>query len=98
LSNPADNGLCDIAPNVHALAMVGQFITFCRNVSPVNEQKVEILFCCSTEYFQPEPLLNNQQKAHEMHVTPSYSPMRMLSAFQDLSAVYTSEIFLSLKQ
>jgi len=31
-----------IAHNVHALAMAGQFITFCWNVRPVNEQKVEI--------------------------------------------------------
>jgi hypothetical protein len=28
--------------NGHALAMAGQFITFCRNVCPVNEQKAEI--------------------------------------------------------
>jgi hypothetical protein len=27
----------------HALAMAGQFITFCRNVCPVNEQKLEII-------------------------------------------------------
>jgi hypothetical protein len=27
----------------HALAMAGQFITFCRNVCTVNEQKVEII-------------------------------------------------------
>jgi len=34
--------LCLVADNGHALAMAGQFITFCRNVCPVNEQKVEI--------------------------------------------------------
>lgn len=31
-----------LAGNVKALAMPGQFITFRRNVSTVNEQKVEI--------------------------------------------------------
>jgi hypothetical protein len=31
-----------VAGNVKALAMAGQFITFCWNVCPVNEQKVEI--------------------------------------------------------
>jgi hypothetical protein len=31
-----------MAANGHALAMAGQFITFCRNVGQVNEQKVEI--------------------------------------------------------
>ena len=36
------HGLCLIAANVHALAMAGQFITFCWNVCPINEQKVEI--------------------------------------------------------
>jgi hypothetical protein len=30
-----------VAGNGYALAMAGQFITFCRNVCPVNEQKVE---------------------------------------------------------
>jgi len=34
--------LCSLSDNGHALAMAGQFITFCRNVRPVNEQKVEI--------------------------------------------------------
>jgi hypothetical protein len=28
-----------ITANGHALAMAGQFITFCRNVCPINEQK-----------------------------------------------------------
>jgi hypothetical protein len=31
-----------VAYNVKALAMAGQFMIFCRNVCPVNEQKVEI--------------------------------------------------------
>jgi hypothetical protein len=34
--------VASVAANVHALAMAGQFITFRRNVCPVNEQKVEI--------------------------------------------------------
>jgi hypothetical protein len=32
-----------MAYNVHALAMAGQFMIFCPNVCPVNEQKVEII-------------------------------------------------------
>jgi hypothetical protein len=50
-----------VAGNDHVLA--GQFITFCRNVCPVNEQKVEIFICCSIAYFQPELPPNNEQKA-----------------------------------
>jgi len=66
-----------IATNGHALAMAGQFMTFCRNVCTVNEQKVEIFFCRSIRNIQPELLPNNEQKADKMHVTPSYSPMRL---------------------
>jgi hypothetical protein len=60
--------------------MAGQFITFCRNVCPVNEQKAEIFILLLNRVLLPEPLLNNEQKADEMHVTPSYSPMRLLVA------------------
>jgi len=35
----------------HALAMAGQFITFCRNVCPVNEQKVEIFILLFNRVF-----------------------------------------------
>jgi hypothetical protein len=38
---------------------------------PVNEQIVEILFCCSIEYFQPKPQPNNEQKADKMYVSPA---------------------------
>ena len=37
--------------NVHALAMAGQFITFCRNVCPVNEQKAEIFILLLNRVF-----------------------------------------------
>jgi hypothetical protein len=40
-----------VAANVHALAMAGQFITFCRNVCPVNEQKVEIFILLLNSVF-----------------------------------------------
>jgi len=88
-----------MTPNVHALAMAGQFITFCRNVCPVNQQKVEIFILLLNRVFLPEPLLNNQQKADKVHVTPSYSPMRLLGAF----FIFVSRLkflkrFLSLKQ
>jgi hypothetical protein len=62
--------------------MAGQFITFCRNVSPVNEQKVEIFICCSIEYFQPELLPNNEQKAHEMHVCPAIANALVIGIFK----------------
>jgi hypothetical protein len=48
-----------LAHNVHALAMAGQFITFCWNVCPANEQKVEIIILLLIEYFQPELLPNS---------------------------------------
>jgi hypothetical protein len=59
LSNPnnefcqtlLNKGLCDIAPNGHALAMAGQFITFRRNACPVNEQKVEIFILLFNRVF-----------------------------------------------
>jgi hypothetical protein len=44
-------GLCLVADNGHALAMAGQFITFCRNVCPVNEQKVEIFILLFNRVF-----------------------------------------------
>jgi hypothetical protein len=40
--------------NVHALAMAGQFITFCRNVCPVNQQKVEIFILLLNREFSAE--------------------------------------------
>jgi hypothetical protein len=40
-----------IAGNVHALAMAGQFITFCRNFCPVNEQKVDIFILLLNKVF-----------------------------------------------
>ena len=52
-----------MAPNGHALAMAGQFITFSRNVCPVNEQKVEIFILLFNRVFQPELPPNNEQKA-----------------------------------
>jgi len=40
-----------IAANGHALAMAGQFITFCWKVCPVNEQKVEIFILLLNRVF-----------------------------------------------
>ena len=40
-----------MAYNGHALAMAGQFITFCWNVCPVNEQKVEIIILLLNSVF-----------------------------------------------
>jgi hypothetical protein len=40
-----------MAANVHALAMAWQFIAFCRNVCPVNEQKVEIIILLLNRVF-----------------------------------------------
>jgi hypothetical protein len=42
--------------------MAGQFMIFCWNVCPINEQIVEILIHCSTENFQPEPQPYSEQK------------------------------------
>jgi hypothetical protein len=39
--------------------------------------KRDSLIHSSSDNFQPGLLPNNKQKADEMHVTPSYSPMRM---------------------
>jgi len=40
-----------MATNGHALAMAGQFITFCWNVSPVNEQKADIFILLLNRVF-----------------------------------------------
>src|SRR5690348_4386091 len=40
-----------MAGNGHALAMAGQFITFCRNFCSVNEQKVEIFILLLNSVF-----------------------------------------------
>jgi hypothetical protein len=42
-----------MAYNGQALAMAGQFITFCPNVCPVNAQKAKILILLPIENFQP---------------------------------------------
>jgi hypothetical protein len=58
--------------------LAGQFITFCRNVCTVNEQKVEILFRCSIENFQPKPLRNSEQSLllrwHSMNFSRERQP------------------------
>jgi hypothetical protein len=41
----------EIATNGHALAMAGQFITFCWNVCPVNGQKAEIFILLHNSVF-----------------------------------------------
>jgi hypothetical protein len=47
--------------------------------STVNEQKVDIFILLLNRVFSaPELMMNSEQKADEMHVTPSYSPMRLL--------------------
>jgi hypothetical protein len=48
----------------HALAMAGQFITFCRNLSPVNEQKVEIIILLLNREFSARTLIRNYRKNH----------------------------------
>ena len=52
-SNPVIVVMCrfKLATNGHALAMAGQFITFCPNVCPVNEQKVEIFILLLNSVF-----------------------------------------------
>jgi len=40
-----------ITANVNALATAGQFITFSRNLSPVNEQKAEIFILLLNRVF-----------------------------------------------
>jgi hypothetical protein len=61
-----------ISANGHALAMAGQFMIFCWNVSPVNEQKVEISILLLNRVFSAETAAQQRTKADEMHVTPSY--------------------------
>jgi hypothetical protein len=43
--------LVRMTPNGHALAMAGQFITFCPNISTVNEQKVKIFILLLNRIF-----------------------------------------------
>jgi len=40
-----------MAHNGHALAMAGQFMIFCWNVRPVNEQKAEIFILLLNRVF-----------------------------------------------
>jgi hypothetical protein len=58
-----NKGLCLIADNVHALAMAGQFITFCWNVCTVNGQKAEIIILLLNREFSAWLTPNNEQKA-----------------------------------
>jgi len=69
-----------VAHNVHALAMAGQFITFCPNVCPVNEQKVEIFILLFNREFSAG---NYSPTANKKLITCSsaqLSPMRLLPA------------------
>jgi hypothetical protein len=60
-----------IAPYVHALAMAGQFITFCRNVCPVNEQKVEIFILLRNREFSARATAKQRTKADECTSRPA---------------------------
>ena len=55
----------------HALAMAGQFITFSRNFSTVNKQKVENFILLLNREFQPELQPNSEQKAHVYSFSPA---------------------------
>jgi len=49
--------------NGYALAMAGQFITFCPNVCPVNEQKVDIFILLLNRVISdrnPSPIANKK--------------------------------------
>jgi len=59
--------------------MAGQFIFFSPERQPNKELKIQKKYKSSSKNFQPGLQPNNEQKADEMHVTPSYSPMRMLA-------------------
>jgi hypothetical protein len=43
--------------------MAGQFITFCRNLSPVNEQKVEIFILLLNREFSAETATQQRTKS-----------------------------------
>jgi hypothetical protein len=58
-------------PNVEALAMAGQFMIFCRNVSPVNEQKVEIFILLLNRVLLAGTAAEQRTKADEMQVSPA---------------------------
>jgi len=68
-----------MATNGHALAMAGQFMIFCWNVCPVNEQKADILFRCSIKNFQPG-LMPNTNKKLMKSTSAMLLPMRLLVA------------------
>ena len=55
----------------HALAMAGQFITFSRNFSTVNKEKVENFILLLNREFQPELQPNSEQKAHVYSFSPA---------------------------
>jgi len=64
----------------HALAMAGQFITFCRNVCPVNEQKVEIFILLLNRVFLARNYSPIANKKLMKRTSGQLLPMRMLAA------------------
>jgi hypothetical protein len=52
-----------LAANVNALAMAGQFMIFCPNVCPVNEQKVEIFILLLNREFSARTTAQQRTKS-----------------------------------
>jgi hypothetical protein len=79
LSNPnnefcqtlLNKGLCDIAPNVQGLAMAGKLIFFRPARQPIRKLKYRISTKVHQRIFSPGLLMNSEQKADEMHVSPA---------------------------
>jgi len=71
-----NKGLCLVADNGHALAMAGQFITFCLNVCPVNEQKVEISILLLNSVFSARNYSPIANKKLMKYTSPQLTPMR----------------------
>lgn len=65
--------------NGHALAMAGQFITFCRNVSSVNEQKVEFFILLPNREFSARNRCPTTNKKLMKCTSARLSPMRLLA-------------------
>ena len=67
-----------MAANGHALAMAGQFMIFCPNVCPVNEQKVEIIILLLNREFSARNYSPIANKKLMKCTSALLSPMRML--------------------
>ena len=82
-----------MACNVHALAMAGQFMIFRRNLSPVNEQKVDIFILLLNRDFSAGTTAQKRIKSWWNARHAQLLPMRLLAADLFLTILFVKSFY-----